>query len=86
MHFRCHNISQVNQYVMLARKIGHAINDKAIFELTGCLSKCDKYHYIANPKIDLKDKGFVKKNKTNGDYKVFFVIPNGRNEFREQVL
>ena len=72
---------------MMARKIEHAINDKKIFELTGCLSKCDKYQYIANPKRDLKEhKEFSKQNKTNGEYKAFFVITNGRNEFREQVL
>ena len=85
MHFRCNHTNQVNQYVMMARKIQHAINDMEIFKLTGCLSKCDKFHYDAYPRVELKDKGSTKKNKTYGDYYISFVIPNGRNEIREQV-
>ena len=75
----------MNQYFEMARKIQHAINDLEIFKLTGCISKCDKFHYSANPRVDLKDKGFTKNNETYGDYYIHLIIPNGQNEVREQV-
>ena len=71
---------------MMARKIEHAVDDMEIFKLTGCLSKCDKFHYAALPNTDFKDKGVA--NASNNEIPNFFIpitIPNGRNEVKEQV-
>ena len=67
---------------MIAQKIQYAINDTELFHLTGCLSKCDKYHYVAHPRTELKEKD----NKTPGpSFQISFRIPNGQNEVKEQV-
>ena len=71
---------------MMAKKIQYAINDTEIFKLTGCLSKCDRYHYTAIPKIEIKDRGVA--NATNNQIPHYFImleISNGRNEVKEQV-
>ena len=71
---------------MMARNIQHAIDEVDIFKLTGCLSKCDRYHYTATPKFEMKDKGVA--NTTNNqipNYYIMFSIPNGKNEVKEQV-
>ena len=77
----------MNKYAMMSGKIQHALDEKEIFELTGCLSKCDKYHYIATPNRDLKDKGDAdtKKRHQIANYHVSFGIHSGRNEVKEQV-
>ena len=54
--------------------------------MTGCLSKCDKYQYIATSWRDFKDKGVA--NTTNNqvaNFYVTFAITTGRNEVKEQV-
>ena len=71
---------------MMSGKIQHALDEKEIFELTGCLSKCDKYQYIATSWRDFKDKGVA--NTTNNqvaNFYVTFAITTGRNEVKEQV-
>ena len=84
---RCNTINQVNQYIKMAREMQHAIDDMKIFQLTGCLSKCNKYHYIATPRGELKDKGLPNAATFNiPTYKVYFAILNGRNEVKEQVM
>ena len=71
---------------MMAREIQHANDEVEIFKLTGCLSKCNRYHYTATPKVEIKDKGVA--NTTNDqipNYFIIFTISNGRNEVKEQV-
>ena len=78
--FRCNETSQVNQYAILAKEIQYAVNDTEIFRLTGCLSKCDKYHYTASPRSDLKI--YVSDRPSLG---IQFMFSNGKNEIKEQV-
>ena len=80
--FRCNDINQVKQYAKIAHKIEYAVDDEEIFLLTGCLSKCDKYHYVVQPRTEL----MVRDNKTPGpSFRLSFRIPNGQNEVKEQV-
>ena len=66
---------------MLAKKIQWAHSDTEVFKLTGCLSNCDKYHYVAKPtsteRIDHKSD--------SPSLLIKFVIPKGQNELKEQV-
>ena len=72
----------MKQYATIAQKIQYAINDTEVFHLTGCLSKCDKYHYVSHPRTELREKDF----KTPGpSFRISFRIPNGQNEVKEQV-
>ena len=82
---RCNNIDQVEQYIKMARDIQHSIDDMDIFKLTGCLSKCNKYHYTAIPRGALRDKGVPEQNDVP-NYKVQFAILSGKNEVKEQVM
>ena len=71
---------------MMSGKIQHALDEKEIFELTGCLSKCDKYHYIATSLRDFKDKGVANTSINQvANFYVTFAITTGRNEVKEQV-
>ena len=71
---------------MMAKKIQHANSDVEIFKLTGCLSKCDRYHYTATPQVEIKDKGVANtSNNQIPNFFIIFTIPNGRNEVKEQV-
>ena len=72
--------SKVQQYNSLAEKIQYAVSDTKIFELTGCLANCDKYHYKAYPRSDL-DAYY----SNVSSFQVSFLIPNGHNEVKEQV-
>ena len=82
---RCHERNQVENYVMLAKKIQFTINDTMLFKLTGCLSKCDKYHYIAHPRTELKVY-HPPPGQNIPTFEISFTIPNGRNEVKEQVI
>ena len=82
---RCNNINQVKQYIKMARDIQHSIDDMDIFKLTGCLSKCNKYHYTAIPRGYLNDRGVPDENYVP-NYKVQLSIPSGKNEVKEQVM
>ena len=59
-------------------------NDNEIFRLTGCLSKCNKYEYVAFPwgttsSMELDDPKF---NQTL-DMKIYYT--NVEHELRQQV-
>ena len=72
----------MKQYAMISQKIQYAINDTEIFHLTGCLSKCDKYHYVVQPRTEV----MVRDNKIPGpSFRLSFRISNGQNEVKEQV-
>ena len=66
---------------MNAKKIQFAVNDTQIFQLTGCLSSCDKYHYSAYPRADIEWL-----NGYKDSLQISFMIPNGHNEVKEQVM
>ena len=65
----------------MAKKIQYAINDTEIFRLTGCLSRCDKYHYTAQPRSDMK----IYRTLTKPSAGIKFIFSNGKNEAKEQV-
>ena len=44
LQFRCNDTEGFNKYVQLNEQLFSA-NDKDIFDMTGCLSMCDKYAY-----------------------------------------
>ena len=69
----------------MARDIQHSIDYMDIFKLTGCLSKCNKYHYTAFPRGALVDWG-VPEEYEIPNYKVQFAILSGTNEVKEQVM
>ena len=58
-------------------------NEKKIHEMTGCLSKCDKYAYKIWPVTDLRKSSA---DKSSGG-KIWFGLyhPTGETELREQV-
>ena len=79
--FRCNDTSKVNHYEAIAKKVQYAINDTEIFHLTGCLSKCNKYHFKAYARSEL-----IKSEPRNTtELRISFRLPNGRSELREQV-
>ena len=62
-------------------------DDDRIYELTGCLSKCDKYKYSAAPVNELYHfpaKEYSELINFNAIALRFF-IPSGEYELREQV-
>ena len=56
-------------------------NETEIFELTGCLSTCEKYEYFAQPRVASLLKTPSEKDKLQ----VGFVFKSGRHERKEQV-
>ena len=66
-------------YETIAEKVQYAINDTDIFRLTGCLSKCDKYHFKASGGV-LQERPSPKSMLM-----IAFLLRNGRNELKEQV-
>ena len=71
----------MEQYLEIAKKIEYAVSDTQIFQLTGCMSSCDKYHFSAHPRSELK---FY--HTDTPSLKISFMIPNGHNEVKEQVM
>ena len=78
--FRCNETSEVKQYARIARDIQYTHNDTQIFQLTGCLANCDKYHYTARPRSE-----FDTYDDDTPSLAIKFIIPNGHNESKEQV-
>ena len=61
-------------------------DDNGIFELTGCLSKCDKYKYSAWPLNDLQHYPAEDYSTAINTLYLRFYVPSGEYELREQVL
>ena len=80
---RCNDASKVKQYETIARKVQYAINDTEIFHLTGCVSKCDKYHFKAYPRSEIEERTSARLSTSM--LMISFLLPNGRNELKEQV-
>ena len=59
-------------------------DDNGIFELTGCLSKCDKYKYSVLPVNDLQR--YPAEEKYINTLLIRFYVPSGDYELMEQVL
>ena len=79
---RCNKTNQVEHYAVMAKEIQYAINDTEIFRITGCLSRCDKYHYNAQPRSDMK----IYRTSDRPSAGIQFIFSNGKNEVKEQVM
>ena len=84
--FRC-NGTQIIEYESYIRKLDSA-NDNAIFDLTGCLSKCHKYKYNVKPLGGVRKfidgssgVGIIPANAIQ----LMFYYPTTEHEVREQV-
>ena len=60
-------------------------DDNDIFELTGCLSKCDKYEYSARAVNDLQNYPAEVPEYIN-TVSIRLEVPSGEYELREQVI
>ena len=60
-------------------------DDNEIFELTGCLSTCDKYKYSARAVNDLQNYP-AKDPEDINTLTMRFIVPSGEYELREQVI
>ena len=72
------------KYNKMANKLYKA-NETEIYELTGCLSNCDKYEYEVQPMTDIVttiDEGHSYYANT---IELGLVFTNGRHELKEQV-
>ena len=59
-------------------------NDKKIFDLTGCLSMCDKYAYTAQ---EIGGMQYVKSPDTNtSTFSLQLYYSNVEHELREQII
>ena len=59
-------------------------NDKKIYEMTGCLSKCNKYAYKVWPMTDLRPIDDLEMRFGSRIWLMFY-LPTGETEVREQV-
>ena len=75
----CNSSSQWENAATMTKKF-HEANAKQIYEMTGCLSSCekDKYHKI--------EGDLTTKNRKNGDLHLSFRIMDGSYEEREQYI
>ena len=64
----------------MAKRIQYAINETEVYRITGCLSSCERYHYTAIPRSDMK---FYRSSRPS--LKIAFGFQNGKNEVKEQV-
>ena len=76
------------KYNYLSKKLDQA-DENEVFELTGCLSTCDKYEYMIQPentlqKVSTRDARFY--NATSHELRLRFYFVSGRHEVKEQVI
>ena len=81
--FRCKDTSEFTKYTDLNRKLYHG-DENDVFELTGCLSSCDKFEYVASPLTDLRIMETPWKSNEN-TLQISFFFTTGRHDVREQV-
>ena len=60
-------------------------NETETYELTGCLSNCDKYEYDVQPMTDMVTTVSEGKTFFANTVELGFVFANGRHELKEQV-
>ena len=80
---RCNTTKQLVQYAHFHQKFWQ-INDNEIFERTGCLSKCNKYAYKAEPVDSFTTRDTdARFNNTLG---LVLWFPTNEYESRKQVI
>ena len=72
------------KYSNMANKL-YMANETEIYELTGCLSNCDKYQYEVEPMTDIITLVDEVKTRYANTMELKFVFTDGRHELKEQV-
>ena len=89
MGHSCHDTEQLMKYSNISKKLYQADENEA-FELTGCLSTCDKYEYLIQPETTLHKVEDVTINPgidgTSHELRLKFYFLSGRHEVNEQVI
>ena len=80
--FRCNETKEYIEYMQINKKLFTA-NDKKIFDLTGCLSMCEKYAYTAQQIIGMQYLDTSDTNTTTLALQLYY--SNVEHELREQV-
>ena len=80
---RCNETGQLKKYLDFTAKL-YLADENEVFELTGCLSTCEKYEYAVQPMTDLTVTEENDHNKAN-TVRLQFYFTTGRHELREQV-
>ena len=80
---RCNTTKQLIQYAHLHQTFWQ-VNDKEIFEQTGCLSKCNKYSYKAEPVDSFTKRDTVA--RFNNTLRLVLWFPTNEYESRKQVF
>ena len=85
--FRCNEGPEYKKYDELNAKLTYA-SENELFDLTGCLSTCDKFEYSVRPMTDLTDgDSFEADSETDLNLLTLkFYFASGRHEVKEQVL
>ena len=77
------------KYNYLSKKLDQA-DENEVFELTGCLSTCDKYEYVIQPETTLQKVNTHAINAlvyaTSHEMRLRFYFVSGRHEVKEQVI
>ena len=80
--YRCDKTSQYDKYANMIGELYDA-DDTEIFELTGCLSRCDKFRYTVKEHRPLQQ---TRKAWTNNTLDLAFWFLSGEHEVRQQVI
>ena len=80
---RCNETEQLVKYRDLNLKLYEAAENE-IYELTGCLSTCDKYEFAVQPMTDLTLTKTTDEGKVN-TVRLAFYFTSGRHDLREEV-
>ena len=81
--FRCNETDQLVKYRDLNLKLYEAAENE-IYEMTGCLSTCDKYEFAVQPMTDLTLTKTTDEKKAN-TMRLAFYFTSGRHDLREEV-
>ena len=81
---RCNESEQLEKYLKFAAAL-YLADENEIYELTGCLSTCEKFEYAVHPMTDLTITKDEDPNNEN-TLRLEFYFTTGRHELREQVM
>ena len=80
---RCNDTDQLTKYRDLNLKLYEAAENE-IYEMTGCLSTCDKFEFAVQPMTDLTLTKTTSEEKAN-TVRLAFYFTTGRHDLREEV-
>ena len=82
LYSRCNETKEFTEYMEINNQIFTA-NDKKIFNMTGCLSMCNKYAYTAQQLLEMQYVDAPDSNTTTLTLQLYY--SNVEHELREQV-